>query len=56
MKPAITKWMIQQWIGSDHQNSDAYLGLLVEFANGIYTVDEFRADVIDYAIQEGEEV
>lgn len=43
----ITKSMIKHWVGSDHQNTDEYLQLLVEIANGIYTIDQFKQDVTE---------
>ena len=33
-KPFVTQTMIQHWVGSDHDNKDAMLGLLVELLNG----------------------
>ena len=46
-KPFVTQTMIQHWVGSDHDNKDAMLGLLVELLNGGYTIDEMRADVLN---------
>ena len=40
--------MIADWVGSDHMAHDHLLQLLVEIANGIYTVEEFKQDVLDY--------
>jgi len=39
--------MIEHWVGSDHDNKEAMLGLLVELLNGKYSVEEMRNDVLE---------
>ena len=43
----LTPAMIMHWIGSDHENTREFLDLLTELANKSYSIDEFRADVLD---------
>jgi hypothetical protein len=45
----VTQMMVQHWVGSDHDNKEALLGLLVELANGDYTPEQFRNDVLNLA-------
>jgi hypothetical protein len=47
MKMYVDEVMIRHWIGSDHDNKEAMLGLLVELLNGGYSVEEFRNDVLN---------
>lgn len=42
----VSQRMIAHWVGSDHDNKDAYLGLLVELLNGEYTIEQMREDVM----------
>jgi hypothetical protein len=39
--------MIEHWIGSDHQKIGEYLQLLTELVNGEYSIEEFKADIMD---------
>ena len=43
----VDQMMVQHWVGSDHDSKEALLGLLVELANGDYTPEQFRNDVLD---------
>jgi hypothetical protein len=45
MKKYIGERMIRHWVGSDHDNKEAYIGLIVELLNGEYTIEEMRKDV-----------
>jgi hypothetical protein len=45
----VTQSMISYWVGSDHDSKEALLGLLVELANGIYTPEQFREDVLNFS-------
>jgi len=47
MKMYVNEVMIRHWIGSDHDNKEAYLGLLVELLNDIYDVQSMRDDVLE---------
>ena len=47
MKMYVNEVMIRHWIGSDHDNKEAMLGLLVELLNGKYSVEEMRNDVLE---------
>lgn len=51
----ISQIMVSHWVGSDHDNKEALLGLLVELANGDYTIEEFREDVLDLWCEDDEE-
>lgn len=53
MKKYIDGAMISHWVGSDHDNKEAYLGLLVELLNDIYDVQSMRDDVL--GLWDGEE-
>jgi hypothetical protein len=44
----ITEDMIKAWIGSDNMSVDAFVGLLTEFINDEYTLDDFKNDVLTY--------
>ena len=46
MKKYISEVMIRHWIGSDHDNKEAFIGLLVELLNGIYDAQELRDDIL----------
>jgi hypothetical protein len=48
----ITKKQVEAWQGSDNLSPDAFLDLLTELANGEYTIQNFRADVLSYADEE----
>ena len=48
----VTKFDIANWIGSDNLKVDDLLRLLAELANGDYTPEQFRSDVIDLIEQE----
>lgn len=52
----ITSRMISHWVGSDHDNRQELLSLLAELANGKYTPEEFREDVLDLWCEDDEEV
>jgi hypothetical protein len=43
----INQMMVQHWVGSDHDSKEALLGLLVEMANGDYTSEQFRKDILN---------
>ena len=43
----VSQRMIAHWVGSDHDNKDAYLGLLVELLNDIYDFQSMRDDVLE---------
>ena len=45
----VNQMMVMHWVGSDHDSKEALLGLLVELANGDYTPEQFREDVVDLA-------
>lgn len=45
----VSQRMVMHWVGSDHDSKEALLGLLVELANGDYTPEQFRTDVLDLA-------
>jgi len=45
----VDQMMVQHWVGSDHDSKNALLGLLVELANGDYTPEQFRNDVLNLA-------
>jgi hypothetical protein len=47
MKMYINEVMIRHWIGSDHDNKDAVLGLLVELLNDINDVQSLRDDILE---------
>lgn len=51
MKYKIAPYEIEAWAGSKATKADM-LSLLHELINGSYTVDEFRADVLEYIEQE----
>jgi hypothetical protein len=42
----VTSKMIAHWVGSDHLNSTELLELLTEIANGQYSPEEFKQDVV----------
>jgi hypothetical protein len=50
----ITKYQVEQWMGSDNLGVDDFLDLLTELINGTYPIEMFKEDVLDYAKQ-GEE-
>jgi hypothetical protein len=56
MKKYINEIMIRHWIGSDHDNKEACLGLLVELLNDIYDVQEMRDDILALWCEDDEEV
>lgn len=41
----VTNEMIAYWIGGDNLSVDKLLTLMSEFANGEYSINEFKADV-----------
>ena len=47
MKMYVHEQMIRHWVGSDHDNREAYLGLVRELLNGEYTIEEMRNDVLN---------
>jgi len=55
MKKYINEVMIQHWIGSDHDNKEACLGLLVELLNDIYDVQQMRDDILALWCEDNEE-
>ena len=52
----VDQFMVKHWVGSDHDSKEALLGLLVELANGDYTPQEFREDVLSLWCEDDEEV
>jgi len=46
-KIRVNQRMVAHWVGSDHDSKEALLGLLVELANGDYSPEEFREDVLN---------
>ena len=52
-KIRVDQAMVTHWVGSDHDSKATLLELLVELANGDYTPEEFREDVL--ALWEGTE-
>jgi hypothetical protein len=44
----ITEEMIEAWIGSDNMSVNDFIELLTEIINGEYTLDNFRADVLEF--------
>ena len=44
--------MIQNWLGSDNMSTNDFIELLTEIINGEYTLNNFRADVLDFAENE----
>jgi hypothetical protein len=55
MKKFIHETMIRHWVGSDHDNKEAFIGLLVELLNDIYDVQELREDILDLWCEDDEE-
>lgn len=45
-KIRVDQAMVTNWVGSDHDSKSTLLELLVELANGDYTPEEFREDVL----------
>ena len=46
-KIRVTPAMVAHWVGSDHDSKEALLALLTELANGDYSPEELREDVLD---------
>ena len=38
----------EAWLGSDQMNTDNLVKLLVEVANGKYTPDQLKKDILSY--------
>ena len=55
MPRQVNQMMVRHWVGSDHDSKETLLGLLVELANGEYTPQEFREDVLDLWCEDDEE-
>jgi hypothetical protein len=51
----VSQRMIAHWVGSDHDSKESLLILLAELANGEYTLEEFREDVLDLWCEDDEE-
>ena len=51
-KIRVNQRMVAHWVGSDHDSKEALLGLLVELANGDYSPEEFREDVLGLCLGE----
>jgi hypothetical protein len=47
MKMYIHEAMIRHWIGSDHDNKQEYISLLVELLNDINDVQTLRNDILE---------
>jgi hypothetical protein len=44
----VTTSQLEDWIGSDHMNTDELLNLLHDLINNNYSIDEFKKDVLSY--------
>ena len=44
----VTKKTLEAWLGSDQMNTDNLVKLLVEVANGKYTPDQLKKDILSY--------
>jgi hypothetical protein len=52
-KIRVTPAMVSHWIGSDHDSKEDLLALLVELANGDYSSEELREDVLNHCDGQG---
>jgi hypothetical protein len=50
----ITDEEIESWIGSDNMSVNDFIELLTEIINGEYTVQNFRADVLEFTENEND--
>ena len=52
----ITEEMVEAWVGTDNMSVVDFIELLTEIVNGEYTLENFRADVLEYYENNKEEV